>query len=87
MAGDKLPEMCNRGETKKDSSRDHERETRLCKKLSHSIEEILRRPACVRRETTGHHNWSVIKGNTKANQHLFRGMFSLLLLLVFLFKK
>lgn len=76
MAGDKLPEMCNRGDTEKDFCMDQERESQPHKKLSHSIEEILRRPTCVRREKPVHRDWSVIKESTrKSNKHLFAGMF------------
>lgn len=76
MAGDKLPEMCNRGDTENDFCVDQERKSQSHKKLSHSIEEILRRPTCVKREKTVHRNWSVIKESTRtSNQHLFAGMF------------
>nr|XP_020458654.1 intestine-specific homeobox-like [Monopterus albus] len=64
MAGAKLVEMWNRGDTGKDSCMDQERESQSSKKLSHSIEEILRRPTCARREKKVHHNRSVIKENT-----------------------
>ncbi|XP_071361296.1 ALX homeobox protein 1-like [Trachinotus anak] len=70
MAGDKILEMWNKGDTKKDSCMDQEREILPCKKLSHSIEEILRSPTCVRQEKRVHRNWSVIKENTReSNQH------------------
>lgn len=73
MAGDKLVEMWNRG----DSCVDQERETQPCKKLSHSIEEILRRPTCVRKERRVHRNWSVIKENTRvSDQQSCTGTFS-----------
>ncbi|XP_056243141.1 intestine-specific homeobox-like [Seriola aureovittata] len=62
--------MWNRGDTERESCLDQERETQPCKKLSHSIEEILRRPTCVRKEKRVHRNWSVIKENTREpNQH------------------
>lgn len=57
--------MWNRGNTEKESCMDEERESRPHKKLSHSIEEILRRPACVRKEKTVQRNWSVIKETTR----------------------
>lgn len=44
---------------------DEERESQPRKNLSHSIEEILRRPACVRKEKTVQRNWSVIKETTR----------------------
>lgn len=76
MAGDKLLEMWNRGDTEKESCVDQERESLPCKKLSHSIEEILRRPTCVRKEKRVHRNWSVIKENTRiSNQLSCAGMF------------
>ncbi|XP_040894102.1 intestine-specific homeobox-like [Toxotes jaculatrix] len=65
MAGGKLLEMGNRGDMDKDSCMDQEKESQPCKKLSHSIEEILRRPTCVRKERRVHRNWSVIKENTR----------------------
>ncbi|XP_074490405.1 intestine-specific homeobox [Sebastes fasciatus] len=40
------------------------------KKLSHSIEEILRRPTCVRREKRVNRNWSVIKEDTRISNQL-----------------
>ncbi|XP_051238719.1 intestine-specific homeobox-like isoform X2 [Dicentrarchus labrax] len=65
MAGGKLLEMWNKGDTEKESCIDEERESQPRKKLSHSIEEILRRPTCVRKEKRVHRNWSVIKENTR----------------------
>ncbi|XP_044213697.1 intestine-specific homeobox-like [Thunnus albacares] len=71
MAGDKLLDMWNRGDTEKDSCMDRERESLPRKKLSHSIEEILGKPTCVRRDKRVHRNWSVIKENTRiSNQHI-----------------
>ncbi|XP_039988164.1 intestine-specific homeobox-like [Xiphias gladius] len=60
--------MRNRGDTEKDSHVDQERESQPSKKLSHSIEEILRRPTCVRKEKRVHRNWSVIKENTRESK-------------------
>lgn len=54
-----------------------ERESQQHKKLAHSIEEILRRPTCVKRETRVLRNWSVIKENTRTSTGIF--LFSLLL--------
>lgn len=68
--GNKLLEMCNRGNTEKESCMDEERECQPQKKLSHSIEEILRRPACLRKEKRVHRNWSVIKVNTRISNQL-----------------
>ncbi len=76
MAGDKLLEMWNRGDTVRESCMDQERESLPRKKLSHSIEEILRRPTCARKERRVHRNWSVIKENTRiSNQLSCEGMF------------
>lgn len=88
MAGDKLVDMWNRGDTEKDSCVDRERESLPRKKLSHSIEEILRRPTCVRKEKRVHRNWSVIEENTrKSNQHLCAGMYVLTFQRDFIFIK
>lgn len=78
MAGDKLLDMQNRGNTEQESCMDEERDSKPGKKLSHSIEEILRRPTCVRREKGVHRNWSVIKENTRISHQLScAGMFLL----------
>ncbi|GLD60695.1 intestine-specific homeobox-like protein [Lates japonicus] len=62
--------MWNGKDAEKDFCVDQERESHPCKKLSHSIEEILRRPTFVRIERRVHRNWSVIKDNTReSNQH------------------
>lgn len=70
VVGNKLLEMCNRGNTEKESCMDEERECQPQKKLSHSIEEILRRPTCLRKEKRVHRNWSVIKENTRISNQL-----------------
>ncbi|TNN52272.1 Intestine-specific homeobox [Liparis tanakae] len=70
MAGAKLLEMWNRGDVEKESRVDVEMESQPRKTLSHSIEEILRRPSCVRREKRAHRNWSVIKQNTRVSNQL-----------------
>nr|XP_046251435.1 intestine-specific homeobox-like isoform X2 [Scatophagus argus] len=57
--------MWNTGNTEKESGMDEERESQPSKQLSHSIEEILRRPACVRKDKRVHCNWSFIKENTR----------------------
>lgn len=49
--------------TAEDPQKDGERECQPRRKISHSIEEILRRPACVRREGRVHRLWSVVKEN------------------------
>ncbi|XP_050929298.1 intestine-specific homeobox [Lates calcarifer] len=46
--------MWNGEDAEKDFCVDQERESHPCKKLSHSIEEILRRPTCVRIERRVH---------------------------------
>ncbi|KAE8296558.1 ALX homeobox protein 1 [Larimichthys crocea] len=70
MTADKLLERWNRGNTEKDSCMDEERESPPHKKLAHSIEEILRRPTCVRKEKRVHRDWSVIKENTRTFNQL-----------------
>ncbi|KAK2918114.1 paired box protein Pax-3-A-like [Channa argus] len=72
MAGDKSLKMCSGADTEKDI--DRERDPQSCKKLSHSIEEILGKSTWVRREKLVHRNWSVIKENAKSShQHLCAG--------------
>ncbi|XP_042352011.1 ALX homeobox protein 1 [Plectropomus leopardus] len=70
MVGEKLLEMWNRGDTEKESCEDQDMESQPGKKLTHSIEEILRRPTCVRKEKRIHRNWSVIKENSKISNQL-----------------
>lgn len=70
MTEDTLLEMWNRGDTEKESCVDQERESQARKKLSHSIEEILRRPTCVRKDKIAQRNWSVIKENTRISNQL-----------------
>ncbi|XP_017274332.1 retinal homeobox protein Rax-like [Kryptolebias marmoratus] len=67
MAGDKLLDMWTRKETKKESCMDQERESQPFKKISHSIEDILRKPEFIRREGRVYQNWSVIKENNQVN--------------------
>ncbi|KAF7661507.1 hypothetical protein LDENG_00259720 [Lucifuga dentata] len=60
MEADQLPDVKNRRDGEK------EMDSGPHKNLSHSIEEILRRPTCVRKEKQVHHrNWSVIKKNSR----------------------
>ncbi|KAF3689080.1 Homeobox protein aristaless-like 4 [Channa argus] len=64
--------MCSGADTEKEI--DRERDPQSCKKLSHSIEEILGKSTWVRREKLVHRNWSVIKENAKSShQHLCAG--------------
>ncbi|XP_068579636.1 homeobox protein aristaless-like 4 [Cebidichthys violaceus] len=70
MARDKLLEMWNRGDDEKESRMDLEMESQPHKRLSHSIEEILRRPTFVRKEKQFYRNWSVIKENTRISNQL-----------------
>ncbi|XP_077425094.1 ALX homeobox protein 1 [Vanacampus margaritifer] len=57
-------ELWNRDDTEKESDR------QPCKKLAHSIEEILRKPICTREEGKVHRSWSVIKENTRKSNQL-----------------
>ncbi|XP_077453618.1 retinal homeobox protein Rax [Stigmatopora argus] len=41
-----------------------------CQKLSHSIEEILRKPTCIREVSMANREWSVIKENTRISSQL-----------------
>lgn len=64
MMGDKLLGKWTRDDREKQSCVDEERETQQRKNISHSIEEILRRP--IRKEERVYRNWSVIKANNEA---------------------
>lgn len=63
------PESCqmlrqwNKGNTEKGVCMDENKESQPCKRLSHSIEEILRRPTVQR-------SWSVIRENSRLPQPL-----------------
>ncbi|XP_029992520.1 homeobox protein MSX-1-like [Sphaeramia orbicularis] len=70
MAGDKLLDMWTRGDSEKEPCIGQDREPQPCKKLSHSIEEILRRPTCVREERRVDCDWSVIKENNPISEQL-----------------
>lgn len=65
MVGDKLLDEWTRNDREKQSCVDQQRETQQRKNISHSIEEILRRP--IRKEEQVYRNWSVIKANTEAH--------------------
>ncbi|KAL4006059.1 hypothetical protein ACER0C_005772 [Sarotherodon galilaeus] len=69
--GDKMMEIWKRGDAKKELSQiDKGVESQPRKKIPHSIEEILKRPSCVRKENEVHRNWSVIRENSQVyNQH------------------
>ncbi|XP_011474800.1 intestine-specific homeobox-like isoform X2 [Oryzias latipes] len=71
MAGEKLLEMWSRRETDKRTKGNEGTQTQ--KRISHSIEEILRRPTCSRKETGVYRHWSVIKENNRPNQHSCTG--------------
>lgn len=76
MVGDKPLGMWNRGDTEKETCMDREMESQPRKKLSHSIDEILRRPTFVRKERRVHRDWSVIKENAAISDQLScSGMF------------
>ncbi|XP_034540922.1 retina and anterior neural fold homeobox protein 2 [Notolabrus celidotus] len=68
ILGEKLLEMWNKEET--EFGMDQEQESQPSKRLSHSIEEILRRPSCVRKEKRVHRTLSVIKENTRISNQL-----------------
>lgn len=48
---------------------DVEREPQPRNRISHSIEDILRRPTCVRKESGVHRCWSVIQENSQPTSH------------------
>lgn len=75
--GDKMMEIWKRGDSKKELSQiDKGMESQPRNKILHSIEEILKRPSCVRKENEVHRNWSVIRENSQVyNQHPCTGMF------------
>lgn len=63
--------MWSRGNPEDKFSMDEERESQQHTKLAHSIEEILRRPTCVEKDTRVFRNWSVIKENTRTCTGIF----------------
>ncbi|XP_029952808.1 intestine-specific homeobox [Salarias fasciatus] len=67
MAEDKY--LRNAEDIEKEFSVDVERESQPPVRISHSIEEILRRPSCVRKESGVHHSRSVIKDNSQLSNH------------------
>lgn len=67
MAGNKLLGMWTREDTTKKSCMDEERGKQPTKQISHSIEDILRKPAFLRKEGRVYRNWSVIKENNHVN--------------------
>ncbi|CAN9498738.1 unnamed protein product [Ophioblennius macclurei] len=69
MAGDKLPRMQTTEDTEKEFSMEADRESQPQNRISHSIEEILRRPTCVRRESGINRCCSVIKENSQTSNH------------------
>ncbi|XP_037110923.1 intestine-specific homeobox-like [Syngnathus acus] len=57
-------EIQNREHTEMVSDREQ------CKQISHSIEEILKKPSCTREKEKVHRNWSVIKEKTRISKQL-----------------
>lgn len=72
MAGDTLLDMGDRGDGEKESRADLEVESQPHKRLSHSIEEILRRPTYVGKGERVYRDWSVITENTRRSNQLTR---------------
>lgn len=68
VMGDKLLDMWTKGEREKQFCVDEEKESRQHKHISHSIEEILRRP--IRKEGRVYRSCSVIKENTEVHNQL-----------------
>lgn len=81
MVGVKLMNMWTREETR-ESCMDQERETQPLKKISHSIEEILRKPAFIRNEGNVFRNWSVIKETSQVNNKSSSGTLYIFFLLI-----
>ncbi|XP_021172388.2 intestine-specific homeobox [Fundulus heteroclitus] len=70
MMGDKLLDMWTREDREERFSVDGDREAQQHRNISHSIDEILRRPTRVRKEERVYRDWSVIKENSHVhNQH------------------
>ncbi|XP_015250824.1 intestine-specific homeobox-like isoform X2 [Cyprinodon tularosa] len=67
MMGDKLLDMWTGENREKQINAEEEREAQQNKNISHSIEEILRRPTHIRKVERVHRNWSVIKENTQVH--------------------
>lgn len=63
-------EMWSRGNPE-ESIMVEERESQQHTKLAHSIEEILRRPTCVEKDTRVFRNWSVIKESSRTSTGIF----------------
>ncbi|XP_056138640.1 paired box protein Pax-3-A-like isoform X2 [Lampris incognitus] len=74
MDEEKPTDVWNRGDAAIEVSVILKQDKQPPEKLSHSIEEILKRPMCVRQERRQHRNWSVIKENdSQSNQHQLTG--------------
>lgn len=67
----KLLEMWNRSNGEEESIMVEEKESQKNQKLAHSIEEILRRPTCIKKETRILRNWALIKDNTRTSAGIF----------------
>ncbi|XP_028307283.1 ALX homeobox protein 1-like isoform X2 [Gouania willdenowi] len=67
MSADKLVEFWT-GEKAEETNMDQRGEIPVRSKITHSIEEILRRPTCVQKESRTYRNWSVIKENYKVSK-------------------
>lgn len=75
MEENRLLKVWNTGDMEKEPCMDEDRESQPCKKLSHSIDEILKRPVCIRAERTVHRSWSVIKDTRTSTQLSSSGTF------------
>lgn len=63
--------MWSKGNPEEQSSMVEGREPQQHTKLAHSIEEILRRPTCVKNDTRVFRNWSVIQENNRISTGIF----------------
>lgn len=72
MAGEKLLETWSRENTVTETCTDEHRELQPLKKLSHSIEEILKRPVCTRKDKRSHRNITVIMETSRMSNQFSR---------------
>lgn len=63
--------MWSRGHPEEQTNMVEERESQQHKKLTHSIEEILKRPTCVKKDPRVLRNWSVIMENGARSTGIF----------------
>lgn len=77
MAGEKLLETWSRENTVTETCTDEHRELQPLKKLSHSIDEILKRPVCTRKDKRSHRKITVIMETSRTSNQFSRAETSL----------